>query len=117
MAPMRTILAVVLLAAIAAPAAAQPGLLENDALRFQVQNAERRAIDQSNQLMALEARQRADAAILDAQIQRNAVSLPELPYAPPSTSGVVATGKYPSMSDAALADSNRRVRAAAENHR
>ena len=45
---------------------------------------------------------------------------PQLQYEIPPQSSVAPTGgpvKYPSMPDAALADSNRRVQAAAQNRR
>ncbi|HEX7884810.1 MAG TPA: hypothetical protein VF474_02435, partial [Phenylobacterium sp.] len=50
------------LVVVATPAAAQVNVFQLDELRAQQQAAERRAIDQSNQLQALEARLRADQA-------------------------------------------------------
>lgn len=113
---MRTLLALGFLAA-APPAVGQPTQLQLDDLRMQQQNAERRAIDQANQLQALEARLRADRAAAELQAQRNGVALPTLRYEPPARVPSTLPGKYPSMSNAALAESNRRVRDAAENHR
>lgn len=112
---MRWIIPVVLLAA-ATPAAAQNTQFDLDNLRMQQQLQQQRSIDQSNQFMALEARQRAEQAAVAAQAQR---LLPErlssTPYAtvPPATRSQPI--KTPSVPDAALADSNRRVQDAANN--
>lgn len=116
MVSMRTLLAIGVLA-VSAPAAAQPTQLQLDDLRMQQQNAERRAIDQANQMMALEARLRAEQATLDLQLQRSGVGVPAPTYQPSLTPAPAAAVKYPSMSDAALAESNRRVQAAAKNRR
>lgn len=115
MVSMRTLLAIGVLA-VSAPAAAQPTQLQLDDLRMQQQNAERRAIDQANQMMALEARLRAEQATLELQLQRSGVGVPAPTYQPSLTPAPAAV-KYPSMSDAALAESNRRVQAAAKNRR
>lgn len=116
MGSMRTITLLALFAA-AAPAAAQPTQLQLDDLRLQQQNAERRAIDQANQMMALEARLRADQATLDLQLQRSGVGVPAPTYQPSLAPAPAAVVKPPSMSDAVLAESNRRVQAAARNRR
>lgn len=107
--------------AIATPAAAQPVQLQLDDLRAQQQAAERRAIDQANQIQALEARLRADQASADLAAQRAGVRLPQLPYGDPSMTtrpaAAAAAAAYPSVPDAVLADSNRRVQDAARNRR
>jgi len=112
---MRTLIAVIALAA-ASTAAAQPltQQLQLDELRMQQQDAQRRAIDQSNQLMALEARLRAEQATSD--LRQGAPRAPELRYEP-GRRGASAAARYPSIPDAALADSNRRVQNAARNRR
>lgn len=113
---MRLPLAALLALSVAAPAAAQPlsSQIQLDELRAQQEAAQRRMIDQSNQLMALEARLRAEQGAAD--LQRSAPRVPELRYEP--SLGAAATAPvYPSMSDAALAESNRRVAAAAWNRR
>ena len=112
----RTLIATIALAT-ASTAAAQPltQQLQLDELRMQQEAAQRRAIDQSNQLMALEARLRAEQATSD--LQRSTPRVPELRYDPARRSGASAGLKYPSIPDAALADSNRRVQAAAKNRR
>lgn len=120
MVSMRPHVALSALALVAAtPASAQVTQFQLDDLRFQQQSAERRAIDQSNQLQALEARLRADQASADLTAQRAGVRLPQLPYADPADRGdlSVAPTRYPSMPDAALAQSNRRVQDAARNRR
>jgi hypothetical protein len=101
----------------AAPAAAQiPTQSQIDELRFQQETAQRRAIDQQNQLMALDARLRADQATYD--LQRSTPRVPELRYdLAPSAGGTAAFARYPSIPDKALADSNRRVQDAVRKPR
>ena len=99
--------------AVATPALAQLPAAQVEELRMQQQAADRRAIDQSNQAMAAEARMRADQAAVDLQAQRNAQALPELRYDPPARSASAVAPIYPKTPDAALADSNKRVQAAA----
>ncbi len=104
--------------AIASPAAAQVTSLQLEDLRAQQQMAERRAIDQSNQIQALEARLRADQAVADMAAQNAGVVVPQLRTAGLTPGAPTATSlKYPSMSDAALAESNKRVQDAARNRR
>jgi hypothetical protein len=105
-----------ILAIQAAPAFAQNTQLELDNLRAQQQAAQQRSIGQSNELMALEAQQRADVAVANLRTQQYAPAVPELPYrssAADAARAAAATAKYPSIPDAALADSNRRVQDAA----
>lgn len=113
---MRAIFPGLIFAAVAGPAAAQAygpiNPLEFDHLRAQQQAAERRAIDQANQLMALEARLRADQADLDLRQQRQPPGAPALRFEPAYRTPTLAA-KYPSVPDSALADSNRKVQAAA----
>ena len=106
-----------LMLATATPAASQPASqFELDSLRIQQEAAARRAVAQANELTALEARLRTEQAVSDLRLQREAPRLPELTYAPPASSAVPrsATLKYPSVPDALLADSNRRVREASK---
>ena len=105
------------LAAAATPAVAQVTQFQLEELRAQQQAAERRAIDQSNQHQALENRLRADQASADLTTQRAGARAPRLPYADPTVGAPALTPKYPSMPDAALADSNKRVQDAARNRR
>ena len=116
MALMRWMIAGLMLAA-ATPAASQPASqFELDSLRIQQEAAARRAVAQANELTALEARLRTEQAVSDLRLQREAPRLPQLTYVPPapSESPPAATPKYPSVPDALLADSNRRVRAASK---
>ena len=111
------ILGVFAITAAATPAVAQVTQFQLEELRAQQQAAERRAIDQSNQLQALENRLRADQASADLAAQRAGPRVPRLPYADPTVGASLVTPKYPSMPDAVLADSNRRVQDAARNRR
>ena len=121
--PARILPACVLLPACAllsaaTPAAAQPGLFEIDGLRAQQEAAARRALAQENELMALEARLSTEQAIASLQAQRNPPRVPELLYVPPSPSSPAgATRTFPTIPDAALAESNRRVREASQPRR
>lgn len=112
---MRYLTAVFLLAA-ASPAAAQHPQTQLDDLRMQQQEAQRRAIDQSNQLTALETRLRAEQASAD--LQRLPPRVPEVRYKP-ATGGFTRAmpPTYPAVPDSTLADSNRRVQDAARNRR
>jgi len=106
-----------MLAAAATSAAAQTiSQFELDNLRAQQEAAARRAVAQTNELMALEARLRTEQAITDLRLQRDAPRLPERRYEPPASAVTTpsVTPKYPSVPDALLADSNRRVREASQ---
>ncbi|MFZ5718653.1 MAG: hypothetical protein ACOY5Y_04220 [Pseudomonadota bacterium] len=107
--------------AIASPALAQGVTVGDqillDDLRMRQQAAERRAVEQANQLMALEARLQAERAVQDLRMQATPPALPRAPYASPSPDESSALAKFPSVPDAALAESNRRVREAAANRR
>lgn len=109
MEPMRTLILTLCLA-VTTPAAAQSYTdLEN--LRAQQEAAARRAVEQENRLSALDARLRTDQALSDLQASRHPPAAPELRYAPVVTPAPRATPNYPSIPDAALADSNKRVQA------
>jgi len=116
MEPMRTLILGLSLAALAAPALAQNTQLELDNLRAQQQDAARRAVAQDNELSALQNRLQTEQAVTQLQTQRVlAPRLPDPVYgAAPTGAAAAATPKYPSVPDAALADSNRRVRAASQ---
>ena len=115
--PMRKLVLLLALAA-ASPAAAQTNQFEIDNLRMQQQLQQQRSVDQSNQLMALEARQRAEQSSVDANLQRLLPErAPSNPYATqPAKTTAASIARYPSISDATLADSNRRVQDAATKH-
>lgn len=115
---MRLLVPLSVLALAAATAAkAQVTQFQLDDLRAQQQAADRRAIDQANQLQALDARMRADQAVAEMTVQRLGARAPELPYVSPVARGVVTTPTYPSMSDSVLAQSNQRVQDAVRNRR
>ena len=109
------LIAAALAAAATGVSAQQPTFQQLEDLRMQQEAANRRAIDQSNQLMALEARLRAEQASAD--LQRSAPRVPELRYEPSTRRGARAAARYPSIPDAALAESNRRVQDAARSRR
>lgn len=116
MVSMRVALSAAVLTAAATAAAAQPTLqLQLDDLRVQQEAAQRRAVDQSNQLMALDARLRAEQASAD--LQRRAAPVPELRYEPSTRGTATTSARFPSIPDSALADSNRRVQDAAAGNR
>ena len=122
MAPMRRLIIALVLAAAATPAVAQSTFADIENLRVQQEAAARRSVALSNELTALESRLRTEQAVADLRVQREGVRIPELPYAPavtptPRASRSGASSKYPSIPDAALADSNRRVQAASQPRR
>jgi hypothetical protein len=117
LAAMRHLIAVAILASAASPVAAQILAPQVEDLRMQQEAAQRRAIDQSNQLNALENRLRAEQAAAD--LQRPPPRLPEIRYK--AATGVGFTPamppNYPAVPDATLADSNKRVQDAARKRR
>ena len=117
MVSMRAFILTLLLAAAASPAAAQYASPELDNLRIQQEAATRRAIAQANELTALEARLKTEQALSDLSAQRNPPRAPELRYAPAVTPAPGAMSRLPSIPDALLADSNRRVQAASQPKR
>jgi hypothetical protein len=109
-------------AALATPAFAQDPAaltqLQLDALRAEQSLAQLRAINEANERMALEARLKAQQALLDLQLQR--VLPPQVPTPPYPGAGPTVTidpAQLPSIPDAALAESNRRVRETAKTPR
>lgn len=111
-------LAAVFVLAMAAPAAAQPlsTQLQMDDLRTQQEAAQRRAIDQANQMIALETRLRAEQAAAD--LQRPPPRVPEFRYKPAAGGFTPALPpNYPAVPDDVLDQSNTRVQDAARNRR
>jgi hypothetical protein len=122
---MRAILAFCALCATAAPAAAQPlnpggtGLqatmdlqLRLNALQAQQDMIERQSVIQQNQLSNLETQMRSQQALADVRAQAATPVVPQL-----SSGAQLDTGRLAQIPDAALADSDARVRAAAQNRR
>jgi hypothetical protein len=109
---MRPLLIALALSA-ATPAAAQVGTVNQfqlDNLQAQQEAAQRAAVAQANQLMSLEANLRAQQAINELQFQRALPArLPELPYPQSAGASEIDISKLPSIPDAALAASNKRV--------
>jgi len=116
---MRALLAILALTLAAAPAVAQDLYATQSQiadLQMQQQLAQQRAVAQHNELFALEARLTTEQAILDLQLQRALpVRVPELPYPVAVPTGKIDVSKLPSIPDAALAASNRRVQEASKN--
>ena len=116
MVPVRALIVVLAFSALGGSAHAQAPSPDLEVLRAQQAAAASRAIDQENQLQALDARLRADRAA--SPTERAVVRLPELPFTPPATTPAAQAARtYPSIPDAALADSNRRVREALKHRR
>lgn len=122
---MRALFALTVLAgaavAAASPAAAQPyqGLaLAQDARReAEAQAARSRDIAITNELSTLQARVQSARGLSDLAAMRAAPALPILPRVRNTHPSKVQAGEFASIPDAELADSNAKVRAAADNHR
>ncbi len=124
---MRALILTAVLGLAAAAPAVTPGLAQDlggvtalnqlklDELRAQQQLMQQQSIAQHNELMALEARLRTEQNVARIQQERRVERLPELPYPAPPAS--MDTSRLPSIPDAALADSNRRVQAITQNRR
>jgi hypothetical protein len=105
----------------AGPVAAQPylGLQQSrDAQAMaDAQAARSRDIAVTNELSALQARNQSDQALRNLQTARIVPVVPTVPYTPKAAPAVIDPAKLASIPDAALAESNARVRAAAANRR
>lgn len=108
----------------AAPAAAQDtnaAVLNAQILQMQAEQqlARMREVATANEMMALEARLRADEAVRRMEAVRTPATMPTLPYpdAGLGRGGMLDVAKLPSIPDAALADSNRRVQEILKNPR
>ena len=114
---MRT-LVVLLTLVMAGPAMAQPYLAvqARDAqTQADLQALRYRDIQVTNELAALQARAQADQALANLQATRTTPVLPT--YGGGGRPAVIDTSKLISIPDALLAQSNARVRAAANNRR
>ena len=109
---------------LAAPAAAQPYRAISDARDAQAaagaQAARSRDIAITNELAMLQARLQSDQALSNLQAQRGPmlappVALPPAAWQPHAVPPVIEAGALISIPDAALAQSNARIRAAAAN--
>jgi hypothetical protein len=117
---MRTLIVVAALAA-ATPAAAQLNsaiLLNQQAQQCAAELAARqRDIAVTNELSRLEAQMQSTQALSDLAAQRTSPQITILPRAPGAPPPKLDASKLVQIPDAALADSNAKVRAAAENRR
>jgi len=113
------LLALAICAASAAPALAQVDAArlarEND-LWAQQQLQSQRAVALENQLNTLDARVGTELRLRDMRDQARRPVLPE-PYVPSTGAKAAGVGPFPSIPDAALAASNKRVREASQNRR
>ena len=113
-------LALLLIFGLAAPAAADPCRdleLARDAQAFaDAQAARVRDIALTNEIATLQARLQSEQAMANLQAQRSPPPLPALWIAPASPP-LIDPAKLVSIPDAALAQSNARIRAAADNRR
>jgi len=117
---MRALITVLVLGA-AAPAAAQDYLglaLARDAERVAADQAARqRDIVVTNELSRLDAQVQTSQALTGLAAQRAPVLLPTVPFNPKAPAPRIDVSKLASIPDAALADSNAKVRAASQNRR
>jgi hypothetical protein len=119
----RLSLGILLGMAVAGSAAAQsPGFrqqmdsqAQTDLLRAQQDLAARQQVQLQNDLFRLEAQQRTQQSLSDLDAQTRSPQLPPPPAGGPFPS--IDVSGLASIPDSKLAESNARVRAAAENHR
>jgi hypothetical protein len=115
------ILAPVIVGSAAGAAAAQDYLglaLARDAERIAAEAAARqRDIALTNEVSTLQARVQSEQTLNDITALRARPALPALAYNPKAPAPVIDTSKLASIPDAALADSDARVRAAAANRK
>lgn len=86
-------------------------------LQAQQDMARQREIARQNEIMALEARLRAEQGLADVRAQSLTPRLPPIPSQGAGPPPDIDTSQLTSIPDAALADSDRRVREAARNRR
>jgi hypothetical protein len=111
---------VLLTLAIAGPAPAQPylGVQARDAqTQADLQALRYRDVQVTNELAAAQARAQADQALSNLQAGRTAPILSTAARGSGPAPAVIDTSKLVSIPDAILAQSNARVRAAADNRR
>jgi hypothetical protein len=114
-------LVILLMLAAAGPAAAQPYLglqLSRDAqAAADAQAARSRDIAVTNELSALQAHAQTDQALANLQAARISPTVPTVPFNPKAPPPVIDPRQIASIPDAALAASNARIRAAADNRK
>lgn len=119
---MRVFIAALILAAVAGSASAQDLLalsLAHDAERAAADQAARqRDVAITNELSRLDSQVQTNQALAGLAAQRAPVALPTiLPRDPKALAPAVDMGRFASIPDAALADSNAKVRAASANRK
>ena len=115
------VLILVFILGIAAPAAAQPYRAFEQARDARAAAgavaARNRDVQLNNDLAVLQARQQSDEALSNLQAARIESAAPTVVFNPNAPPPIIDVSKLASIPDAALADSNARVRAAANNRR
>jgi len=118
---MRRVLILFAALAAAAPAAAQPyrALQDGrDADRFAAEQAARqRELAITNELSRLQAQAQTTQNLSDLAATRASPVVPTVPFNPKAPPPKLDPGQFAQIPDAALADSNAKVRAAADNRR
>jgi hypothetical protein len=116
---MRVAVPLILILAVAAPAAAQvPLSLQLDAERRAEESmARQRSIALENELQAMDARMRNDQAVRDLESKRYRIELARPVYTDAAPAPKPQAGPYASIPDGRLAASNERVRAASQSRR
>jgi hypothetical protein len=118
---MRPLIAIVVLAALVSPASAQPYrdlFLSREASRAADAQALRtRDVQLTNDLSTLQARIQTDQTVRDLAAARASPPVPTTPFNPKAPPPQIDASQMTEIPDAALADSNAKVLAAAGNRR
>ncbi|MBS0363601.1 MAG: hypothetical protein JSR98_19675 [Proteobacteria bacterium] len=118
---MRTLIAILALAAVAAPAVAQPyEALQRDRdarLAAAAQAARQRGTTLDNELSRLEARQQTDRTLSQIAADSERPAVPTVPFNPKAPPPVVDASQLAQIPDSVLAASNARAIAASKNKR
>jgi hypothetical protein len=118
---LRALILSVAMAASASVAAAQPYAALQDARDADrlanEQAARQRELAITNELSRLEAQAQTSQAVSNLAAARVATVAPTVPFNPKAPPPTVAPGQFTQIPDAALADSDAKVRAAAQNRR
>ena len=112
---------VVVALALAAPAAAQPYAALQDARDADrlahEQAARQRELEITNELSRLQAQAQTTQNLSDLAAMRASPPVPTVPFNPKAPAPKLDAGQFAQIPDTALADSNAKVRAAAQNRR
>jgi PHD/YefM family antitoxin component YafN of YafNO toxin-antitoxin module len=110
-------LMILLAVGLAAPAAAQPYQAREAQAAAAAMAARNRDITITNDLSVLQSRVETDQALSDLRAARNTPAVPTVVLGPNAPAPTIDPGKLASIPDSVLAQSNARVRAAANNRR